>query len=150
MIALTNSFPRLLRKAIAWAQAQEQTILETGRPLTPRERLLADCVEVRRPDEVRIRMVAQLPIPQDAELHAAATRAGLLGPGMIGLTLGHGIYIMTGFVTARLVSHECRHVYQYERAGSIAEFLPQYLDQVLRFGYRDAPFEVDARNWERS
>ena len=81
-------------------------------------------------------------------LQAAATQAGLLGPGMVGLTLGHSIFICKGHRTRRLVSHELRHVYQYEQHGSIAGFLPVYLSQVLEVGYQNAPFECDARAHE--
>jgi hypothetical protein len=48
----------------------------------------------------------------------------------------------------RLVSHECRHVYQYETHGSIAAFLPIYLLQIATVGYVNAPFEQDARAHE--
>jgi hypothetical protein len=48
----------------------------------------------------------------------------------------------------QLLSHECRHVYQYEAAGSIAAFLPVYIEQIVEFGYDDAPFEQDARHHE--
>jgi hypothetical protein len=47
-----------------------------------------------------------------------------------------------------LLSHECRHAYQYETYGSIAAFLPVYLDQIASVGYLDAPFEQDARTNE--
>jgi hypothetical protein len=40
-------------------------------------------------------------------------------------------------------------VYQYEQAGSIAEFLPAYLLQIVESGYTPAGFEVDARAHER-
>jgi hypothetical protein len=68
---------------------------------------------------------------------------------MVSVTFGHGIYVVSGQVTPRLLSHECRHVHQYEAAGSIAAFLPVYLEQILRVGYGASPLEVDARNWER-
>ncbi len=93
--------------------------------------------------------VTRIPLPDDPELRDAAFRAGMLGPGTIGLTLGYGIYIVKDHRSNRLVSHECRHVYQYEVAGSIAAFLPQYLEQVLSVGYAAAPFEIDAREHER-
>ena len=48
----------------------------------------------------------------------------------------------------RLLSHECRHVFQYEQAGSIALFLPLYLDAIVRVGYENCPFEQDARAHE--
>ena len=64
-------------------------------------------------------------------LRAAALQAGLLGPGMVGLTLGHAIFICRGHKTRRLLSHELRHVHQYEQHGSIAAFLPVYLGQIV-------------------
>jgi len=98
---------------------------------------------------VRIEIVDdRLPMPDDPVLQAAATQAGLLGPGMVGLTLGHSIFVCRGHKTRRLVSHELRHVYQYEQHGSIAAFLPVYLAQVLQVGYQNAAFEQDARAHE--
>jgi hypothetical protein len=46
------------------------------------------------------------------------------------------------------LAHECRHVYQYEVAGSIDAFLSLYLKQVAEFTYERAPFELDAQAWE--
>jgi hypothetical protein len=68
---------------------------------------------------------------------------------MVGLTLGHSIFICRGHQTRRLLSHELRHVHQYEANGSIAEFLPMYLQQIAEVGYANAPFEIDARAHER-
>jgi hypothetical protein len=58
------------------------------------------------------------------------------------------VYICKGKETAQLASHEFRHVHQYEKAGSIANFLPMYLAQVAQYGYRNAAYEVDARSHE--
>jgi len=117
--------------------------------LTPDEQRVARAVGVTKPELVRIEIVGErLPMPDDPLLQAAATQAGLLGPGMVGLTLGHSIFICRGHKTRRLVSHELRHVYQYEQCGSIAAFLPVYLGQVLEVGYQDAPLERDARAHE--
>jgi hypothetical protein len=146
---LLAALPRLLPKAIAWVERHEQTILEHGRPLSRAELALARAVEVSHPELIRLSEVANLPLPDDPELQTAALQTGLLGPGMAGVTFGHGIYAVLGQVTPRLVSHECRHVQQYETAGSVASFLPVYLEQILRVGYWNAPFEVEARNWER-
>jgi hypothetical protein len=68
---------------------------------------------------------------------------------MVGITFGHGIYIREGTVSNRLVSHELRHVHQYEAAGSIAAFLATYLQQIVTVGYDNAPLELDARAHER-
>jgi len=67
---------------------------------------------------------------------------------MAGLTLGYSILIVSGHCTVPLLSHECRHVHQYETLGSIEKFLPVYLQQIVDHGYADAPFEIDARTHE--
>jgi len=43
-----------------------------------------------------------------------------------------------------LVAHELVHTAQYERCGSIAAFLRQYLHECLSIGYPDAPMEQEA------
>jgi hypothetical protein len=139
----------LLPKAVAWAETHAKYILVQGRPLATAELSLATAVEVHRPELIRVSFVAQLPVPDDAQLARAAQQAGLLGRRMVGLTLGYGIYLVMGHATPRILSHECRHVHQYEVAGSIKAFVAQYLEQIVRVGYARAPFEVDARNWER-
>jgi hypothetical protein len=149
MINLAAELPRLLPDAIAWVQVQEAEILATGRPLTATEMRLAAAVGVRDSDRVRIKIVQQLPKPQQPELRLAADQTGLLAPGMVGITFGHGIYIREGTVSNRLVSHELRHVHQYEAAGSIAAFLATYLQQIVTVGYDNAPLELDARAHER-
>ena len=149
MIDLSTELPRLLPSAIAWAQARSAEVAATGTPLLDSEVPLAKAVGVQRADLIRIKLVDALPLPEEQDLRLAAQQTGLLGPGMVGLTLGHGIYIVKGHRTNRLVSHECRHVYQFEMAGSIVSFLPAYLQQIVEYGYEMAPFEVDARMHER-
>jgi hypothetical protein len=61
------------------------------------------------------------------------------------MTLGYGIFVEAEHASIRLLSHECRHVYQYEQAGSIDAFLTEYLTQIATVGYADAPLEADAR-----
>jgi hypothetical protein len=120
-----------------------------GSPLTDEEMGLALAVGVAYPELVRIEMVGnRLPMPGDPMLRAAALQAGMLGPGMVGLTLGHSIFICRGHRTRRLLSHELRHVHQYEQHGSIAAFLAVYLRQVLEAGYENAALERDARAHE--
>ena len=148
MVDLVAELPRLLPKAIAWAESQAAEMQVAGTPLNAEGVRLARAVGVRHPELIRIAEVAGLPFPADPELRSAALQAGLLGPG-IGLTLGYAIYVVTGHLSNRLLSHECRHVRQYEAAGSIAAFLPVYLQQVVLYGYRMAPYEVDAREHER-
>jgi hypothetical protein len=146
---LAAELPRLLPKVIAWAEAEASAAQRQGSPLDETGIRLARAAGVRRPELVRVVEGADLPFPADAELSFAATQAGLLGPQTAGLTLGYAVFVLKGHASARLISHECRHVYQYETAGSIAAFLPLYLGQLVLFGYEKAPFEVDARAHER-
>jgi hypothetical protein len=149
MLDLAAELPRLMPGVVAWVQAQEAEILASGRPLTATEIRLAATAGVRDLDRVRIKIIRQLPKPEQPELRVAADQTGLLGPGMVGITFGHGIYIRQGSVSNRLVSHELRHVHQYEAAGSIAAFLATYLQQIVTVGYSSAPLERDARAHER-
>jgi hypothetical protein len=149
MLDLAAELPRLLPKAIAWAELEESAGLRNGSRLNATGVRLAQAVGVRRPERVRVFEALLLPSPFDFELSLAAIKTGLLGAHVAGLTLGYAIFIRTGHGSARLLSHECRHVYQYETAGSIAAFLPMYLSQIVSFGYEQAPFEVDARAHER-
>jgi hypothetical protein len=146
---LRAALPLLMPKAIAWAESQFSFIAEAGQPIDSSLFAVAQSVGVLHPELIRIAEVSHLPLPEDPELRRVALGAGLLGQGMVGLTFGYGVYICHGHKDLRLLSHEFRHVYQYEHTGSIASFLPIYLEQIATFGYDDAPFEVDARAHER-
>lgn len=142
---LREALPRLLPKAVAWAQEESRKVLERGDPLGQSDTRLAGQAGVRSPDRVRVSFVEAIPFPSDPELREAAVQTGLLGPDTIGLTLGYGVLLRRGFESDALLAHELRHVHQYECYGSIAAFLSVYLHQIVQFGYRDAPLEADAR-----
>jgi hypothetical protein len=127
MIDLATELPRLLPKAISWAEEEAAAAQAAGAPLSESGLRLARSVGVQFPEWIRVVEAASLPFPADSELSAAALQAGLLGPGTAGLTLGYAVFILKGQSSNRLISHECRHVHQYEAAGSIAAFLPLYL-----------------------
>ena len=136
----------LLPSAIAWAEVQAALGARDGRCLTPREKAVARCVGLHRPDLVRIMEVSDIPVPTTPSLGQAAGQIGLLGPGMIALTLSQTIYVRQGHLSVWLLSHELRHVVQ--QLVGLAVFLPRYLDQVMEYGYDDAPYEQDARAYE--
>ena len=147
---LISALPFLIPKAITWAESQSENAAQKGRPLDERFILIAKSVGVEKPKHIRILDVPCLPMPDDPQLRRAAVATGLLGPEMVGLTLGYSILVCSGYgQDVRLLSHEFRHVYQYEQAGSIAEFLPKYLQQIVTFGYHNAPFEKDACDHEQ-
>ena len=148
-IDLAASLPALLPRAIAWAEGQSRSVLEAGKPLGAPDVALARSVGVRNPESIRIAIVDRIPLPDDLQLRTAAIQAGLLAPETMGLTLGYAVFIRRGHeARPRLLSHEFRHVYQYERAGSIASFLPVYLQEIVTHGYAGAPSEIDARAHE--
>jgi hypothetical protein len=134
----------ILPATIAWAEARSAEILRFGEPLWPEERRLAERVGVRAPDRIRLALVEAVPFPEEPHLAQAARALGLVGGGILGMTLGYGIYLCRSHRNARLISHECRHVHQYEEAGSIMAFLGVYLQQVATYGYCQAPLERDA------
>lgn len=146
---LAAVLPSLMPRAIDWAEERSNEILSTGTALSETGLRLARAVEVDKPELIRVSTVPALPLPEDEELRYVALQTGLFGPGMVSLTLGYGIYVCDGHATNRLISHECRHVYQYEQAGSIKDFLPVYLEHIATYGHRDSPLEFDARIHER-
>ena len=147
---LRSALPSLLPGAVAWAEARSAEAGVAGSALDADGIAVARLVGVQHPELVRIFVVDSLPLPDDVGLRTVALQTGLLGPSMVGLTLGHSILICRGHESIRLLSHELRHVHQYEAHGSIAGFLPVYLEQIATLGYWNAPFEIDAREHERN
>lgn len=141
---LHEALPIIVPLAVSWAKERSADILVKGAPLTAEECELAERMGVSQPERIRVQMVDRLPVPENPVLAQVAESTGLLGPNMVGLTLGYGLYICNGHRNRSLVSHECRHVFQYERAGSIESFLSMYLGQIATYGYQNAPLEVDA------
>ena len=145
---LRSAIPSLLPLAIEWAQAASCEAAEAGVALNDDGERLARRVGVRFPERIRVAVVDALPLPPHPLLRQAALENGVLGPSGAGLTLGHTVFVRRGVESRRLLSHEFRHVFQYEEAGSIAAFLPRYLEQIAEYGYANAPLEIDARDHE--
>ncbi|HHL4078294.1 hypothetical protein [Burkholderia sola] len=148
MIDLADILPSALPAAVAWAEAEAARGLALGAPLTPGQADDARTVGVAQPDRIRVMAVERMPFPDTPTLAAIARDTGLLSPATIGLTLGHAVYVLRGQDTRRLLTHEFRHVHQYEAAGSIGAFLARYLHEIATVGYYDAPLEADARQHE--
>ena len=80
----------------------------------------------------------------------AALAAKVLGVQQVAIVIGKTIYLhhtpAQDFLNNKpWVLHELKHVEQYEHLG-IAGFVARYLWQCLRYGYKNAPLEVEARN----
>jgi hypothetical protein len=77
---------------------------------------------------------------------------GLIGwvlrrTGFAGICLAPwGIFVLAEHLANEtLIRHEQVHWTQWRRMGTVRYYLT-YLYQVLRYGYRNAPMEVEARN----
>ena len=56
-----------------------------------------------------------------------------------------GIYIRPAAMhSQRLIRHEQAHWRQWQRMGTV-RYYATYLWQIVRYGYRNAPMEVEAR-----
>lgn len=148
-VDLAAVLPVLMPRIIDWSERMEQRVLSLGAALDIHGQALARSVGVRSPELIRVHVTDELPIPDDNELRLIAFQTDLLGAGMRALTLGYGVSVRKAYAaSARVLSHEFRHVYQYEMLGSIREFLPVYFAEVARYGYNNAPLEIDARTHE--
>lgn len=138
----------IIEVASEWIDKQQEYILNNGASLENYQKEIASLVGVAKPDDIRILMVDKISRPDNPLLKKVAEEMNFLGPDTIGLTLGYGIYLREGYISDRLLSHEFRHVQQYEVAGSTQAFITEYIQQIFQYGYCDAPYEVDARAHE--
>ena len=141
---------QLIKLAAEWIEQQEEIIRLHGQGLDGAQYTIAQRVGVTHPERIFIKEVDEILLPDDPYLRQVAQELNFLGPNSIGLTLGYGVYLKRGYVNTRLLSHEFRHVKQYEDAGSIHAFIAEYLQQIFTYGYRDSPLEIDARQAELS
>lgn len=140
-----QQFNQLLPLAVAWAEQQENYILQNGVKLTPSQLTDARLISVVSLEKVRLLKVNQIPLPNEPSLRNAAQMMGLITTNTIGLTLRYGVFIREDFWNDRkIVVHELVHVAQYERLGGIDQFLQKYLQECITFGYPKAPMEQEA------
>lgn len=145
MIITPQQFAQLFPLAVAWAEQQENHILQNGVQLTSSQITDARLVSVVNPEKVRLLKVNQIPLPSEPSLRTAAQMTGLITANTIGLTLRYGVFIRRDFWNDRkIVVHELVHVAQYERLGGIDKFLQKYLQECIIIGYPQAPMEQEA------
>ncbi|MBO9152505.1 DUF4157 domain-containing protein [Chitinophaga sp. GCM10012297] len=77
-----------------------------------------------------------------------------MGSSAIAIVFGrvihlHGVSRETFLANTRWVRHEVRHVRQYRQHGFFP-FLWRYVNDWVRFGYYNSPFEKDARQAEHN
>jgi hypothetical protein len=146
---ITRELPVMTPRVIDWAEKLAEKSLRDGIAVDAGFIGIARASGVRNPQKIRIVVVDQIPLPDDASLKVAAGSVGLAQSSAAGMTLGYAVIVHRGWERdVRLLSHEFRHVAQYEAAGGIRPFLLVHLPQLVEFGYEDSPYEVDARAHE--
>jgi hypothetical protein len=142
---LSQHLSTLISLASSWAETQSNHILRFGIALSEDQLELARIVGVQKPERIRLMLVSEIAEPEHEILRAACKQLNFLGPDTEGLTLYYGIYIKKRLqLNRKLLAHEFRHVAQYEQQASILSYLSIYIPELLRYGYTNAPFEVDA------
>ena len=138
----------MLEAAWLWLASERDAALRNGQEIGPSLRRMAEKSGVRHPERIRLTHVAALPAPVCPHLRARMTALGVMDAGIVGMTLGYAVLVRHGHATPRVLSHEFRHVQQYEAAGSLRAFLTDYVGQIIAYGYAGAPWEQDARAHE--
>ena len=136
---------QLLPAAIKWARDGEKFTMQHGRELDHVEESDALLAGVQFSKKIKICFVPYIPRPVDGMLGYANQTVGLVTDLTGGLTLNYGIFIRQDCAgNGALLFHEFVHITQYERLGDFEGFLPQYLDECVRFGYPNSPLECEA------
>lgn len=132
-------------KAFDHATRHQSIILQSGRPLSPRERTIAVKVGVQHPDRVRILAVPRIP-PFDSPRLAEIAVLLNYPTEVAGTAVGYGIYLREDQARNEdTLAHELVHVAQHERFGGLLPYITKYCKEVARFGYNGAPMEAEAR-----
>jgi Domain of unknown function (DUF4157) len=137
--------PQLLPRILDWVESQEKDALSHGAVLSRGAANDGRAAGVNMPEKIRIHAVRQIPEPDHPRIKQLAGELGLLTPSTVAITFGHGIFVREDRLHDReLLVHEFVHVAQYEKLG-IEDFLMQYVLQIFKNGYDNAPMEREAR-----
>ncbi len=137
--------PQLLPRVLDWVEAEEKRALDQGTALSPAALNDARAAGVRTPESIRVCVVPEIPQPGHPRIKQLATELGLITPRTTAITFGFGIFVRAEQAHDReILVHECVHVAQYEKLG-IEGYLMQYVVQIFKNGYDNAPMEREAR-----
>jgi hypothetical protein len=137
--------PQLLPQVLDWVETQERYALGYGVSLSPTAAEDARAAGVSDPQQVRLCVVREIPPPDHPRIKQLAAELGLITPETLAITFGYGIFIREDHLDDRqTLVHECVHVAQYEKVG-LEDFLMQYVVQIFKHGYDNAPMEREAR-----
>ncbi len=130
-----------------WLAWHEAMIQSKGTPLAPTLRDWARGSGINDPEKVHFIFAHVIPLPAPMFLRRILDKRGFPCIHLAGLSLRNGIYLAeTSRNDGDILKHELIHTRQYQRAGSIFEFLRRYLHQCLTQGYYNCEMECEARN----
>ncbi|GAA5482862.1 hypothetical protein [Haloferula sargassicola] len=132
--------------AALWSRRRQARILHRGIPLPAEALAFARILGIERPEDIRVEVADEVPLPIPRSMARAARAAGFPVMAAGGMCLGRGICALS--LDPRLLRHELVHTLQYQRLGGHRAFMRRYLEECLVFGYAAAPMEIEAR--ERS
>jgi hypothetical protein len=114
------------------------------RSLSEQEIVIAHKLGVTSPENVRIVVLEEFPLPRDTELLSEAKRFGFGSNNERGRTNGYVIMLKSEVAQdATVITHELVHVAQIERLGCEA-FVKRYLLELQVLGYTRSPLELEA------
>ena len=146
---VSSKVEALAPKAVEWYEAVEKQLLPLGRPLTKNEFQIAKRLRVEKPEEIRIVVLAEFPMPSDPELLREAKRLGLDNDQVIGRTNGNVILLKPSSSSdISVVAHELVHVRKIRKLG-IRGFVRRYVLELETVGYQRAPLELEAYSTQR-
>src|ERR1700726_2640428 len=136
--------PQLLPKVLDWVEAQEKLALNQGSALSPAALNDARAAGVHTPENIRMCVVSEIPQPEHPRIRQLEAELGLITSQTVAITFGFGIFVRTEQSHHReTMVHECVHVAQCENLG-MDDFLMQYVVQIFKNGYDNAPMEREA------
>jgi len=128
-----------------WVAWHEACLVTKGHPLPLTLLAWAAKNDIPDPYHVRFLHAHPIPLPAPIPLRKWLDRRGFPCIHLAGLSLRKGIYLHPDLPNEdAVIRHELIHTRQYQEAGSIFEFLRQYLFQCLTEGYENCEMEREA------
>lgn len=134
----------IINTAKIWASATVKLYQRDSRTLTESETKIALDVGVANPEKIRVIEIKHIPEPEINMLVELRMQNGFRFSHTAGLSLGYLVFIKNGLKSDHLLAHEFRHVCQFEEIGSQEKMIERYLQEIIKFGYQNAPLEIDA------
>lgn len=116
----------------ALLKSEENYILKNGKKLSLDMKKIAIALKINNPEGIRV-----------------LEKNKIFGFNDIGgMAINRTILCKKGLpveTTNEIIAHELVHVKQYQDAGGIYNYLKEYYKEIKKYGYYDAPLEVEAR-----